>query len=177
MASNAKVFFDMTIDGQPTGHIIMELYADVVPRTTENFRALCTDKNGASRSGKPLHYKGSSFHCVIPRFMCQGGNFTAENGTKGKLIYNAKFADENFVKKHTDPGVLSLANVGPRTNRSQFFICIAKTEWLNRKHVMFGQIIEGMDPETSEGWDTTKLRILQVVNLENSCEFKKKWCS
>ena len=152
MAFNPKVFFNMTIDGQPTDRIIMELYIDMVPRTAENFRALCTSEKGAGRFGKPLHYKGSSFHRVIPRFMCQGGDFTAGNGTGEELIYRTKFANENFVKKHTGPGVLSMANASPGTNGSQLFIYTAKTEWLNGKHVVFGQIIEGIDPEMSEDW-------------------------
>uniref|UniRef100_A0A7S2AW00 peptidylprolyl isomerase n=2 Tax=Octactis speculum TaxID=3111310 RepID=A0A7S2AW00_9STRA len=142
---NPKVFFDVTIGGEAIGRIVMELYADVTPRTAENFRCLCTGEKGLGKAGKPLHYKGSAFHRVINDFMIQGGDFTNGDGTGGESIFGEKFADENFKIKHTEGLLLSMANAGPGTNGSQFFITCRETPHLDGKHVVFGKVLEGED--------------------------------
>jgi peptidylprolyl isomerase len=139
-----RVFFDITIGGQGAGRIVMELFPDV-PLTADNFRALCTGERGMGQSGRPLHYRGCAFHRIIPNFMCQGGDFTRGDGTGGESIYGARFRDENFKHRHTEPGLLSMANAGPNTNGSQFFLTTVPCPWLDGKHVVFGKVVDGMN--------------------------------
>jgi peptidylprolyl isomerase len=145
-ADNPKVYFDISIGGEHKGRIVMLLYADTTPKTAENFRQLCTgESERLASTGQKLHYKGSKFHRIIRDFMIQGGDFTMGNGMGGESIYGEKFADENFKVKHTEAGLLSMANAGPGTNGSQFFITARATPHLDGKHVVFGRVIEGMD--------------------------------
>ncbi|KAI9479454.1 Peptidyl-prolyl cis-trans isomerase-like 1 [Coemansia sp. RSA 989] len=139
---NPIVFFDITIGGKDAGRIKMELFADVVPKTAENFRQLCTGEYRVN--GKPQGYKDCMFHRVIPNFMAQGGDFLYGTGSGSLSIYGEKFDDENFTLKHTGPGILSMANSGPNTNGCQFFLTLQETPWLDGKHVVFGKLVDGL---------------------------------
>ncbi|RZC54845.1 hypothetical protein C5167_013699 [Papaver somniferum] len=142
---NPRCFLDITIGGELEGRIVIEVYSDVVPKTAENFRVLCTGEKGIGpNTGVPLHFKGNCFHRVVKGFMIQGGDISARNGTGGESIYGVKFEDENFELKHERKGMLSMANSGPDTNGSQFFITTTRTSHLDGKHVVFGKVIKGM---------------------------------
>ncbi|TRZ01900.1 hypothetical protein DNTS_014860 [Danionella cerebrum] len=163
--TNPQVYMDVKIGNKPAGRLRFLLRADVVPMTAENFRCLCTHEKG-------FGFKGSSFHRIIPQFMCQGGDFTNHNGTGGKSIYGGKFDDENFVLKHTHAGQLSMANSGANSNGSQFFITVDKTDWLDGKHVVFGELVEGMDVLRSmEAQGTKDGKPKQKVIISNCGEY------
>jgi cyclophilin family peptidyl-prolyl cis-trans isomerase len=163
---NPKVALDIRIGDEDAGTIVLELFEDVTPRTAENFRALCTGEKG-----EDLCYAGSPFHRIIPGFMIQGGDFTRGNGTGGKSIYGDRFPDENFEIRHTEAGLLSMANAGPDTNGSQFFITLDATPWLDGKHVVFGKVVEGMDVvRAMEAQGSRSGQTDQPVVLENCKE-------
>lgn len=175
-----KVFFDVEIGGEKAGRIVIGLFGDDVPKTAENFRALCTGEKGKGNAGKPLHFKNSVFHRVIPGFMLQGGDFTRGNGTGGESIYGEKFPDENFKFKHGTVGSLSMANAGPNTNGSQFFITVAETPWLDGKHVVFGRVVDGMDVVkkiealgSRSGRTRERIQIVDCGELKTDAEEKK----
>ncbi|KAK8823207.1 hypothetical protein WA538_002355, partial [Blastocystis sp. DL] len=170
-------FFDISIDGDFAGRIKFGLFGDVAPKTVENFKGLCTGEYGIGRKGKPLHYKDSIFHRIIPHFMAQGGDFTTGTGTGGESIYGSRFDDESFEIKHDRKGILSMANAGKNTNGSQFFITTVATPWLNGHHVAFGIVVDGMDVldliescGTSSGDPSCVVRIVDsgVLNDEES---------
>ncbi|KAJ1386345.1 cyclophilin-like domain-containing protein, partial [Ochromonadaceae sp. CCMP2298] len=140
------VYFDIKIGGSEQGRLTFRLFDSLAPRTTMNFKCLCTGEKGIGKTtGKPLNYEGSIFHRVIPGFMCQGGDFSKKDGTGGESIYGGKFADEAFKVKHTKPGMLSMANAGPNTNGSQFFITFGPAPHLDGKHIVFGELSEGLE--------------------------------
>lgn len=162
--SNPIVYLEIRIDGQDVGRIRILLHKDVVPKTAENFRCLCTHEKGYG-------YQGSIVHRIIPGFMCQGGDITNHNGTGGRSIYGKKFEDENFELKHVGPGILSMANSGPNTNSSQFFLTTAKTEWLDGKHVVFGQVVSGMEiVKKMEACGSSSGRVSKRVEIANCGE-------
>ena len=140
-----KVYFDIEVNGESAGRIVMGMFGNTVPKTTKNFATLADGSAGKGNSGKDLHFKGSKFHRIIPGFMAQGGDFTNGNGTGGESIYGNKFNDENFDIKHSKPYLLSMANAGPNTNGSQFFITFKETSWLDGRHTVFGEVLEGVD--------------------------------
>ncbi|KAF8924686.1 peptidyl-prolyl cis-trans isomerase D [Dissophora ornata] len=174
--SNPRTYFDISIGQEHIGRIVFELFADVVPKTAENFRALCTGEKGIGQTtGKPLTFKDAPFHRVIPNFMIQGGDFSNQNGTGGESIYGAKFEDENFILKHDKPFLLSMANAGAGTNGSQFFITTVDTPHLDGKHVVFGKVLKGVSvvreiETTPKGNNDTPLSPVVISNCGELAE-------
>ena len=189
--SNAmRVFLDVAADQTPLGRITVVLRDDVCPKTCENFRRLCVDHHlrggGETTTNNNNNYnadfkggfKNSTFHRIIPNFMCQGGDFTNNDGTGGKSIYGKTFPDENFILKHSGPGVVSMANSGPNTNGSQFFLCTSKTQWLDGKHVVFGQVtksgmevVRKMETFGSKSGKTSKvIRVMECGEIDEQLE-------
>ena len=171
-AVNPKVFFQISIGEKDVGKLVFELRKDIVPQTAENFRQLCIGSTKKASTGHPLAFKGSKFHRIIPGFMVQGGDFTRGNGTGGESIYGQKFKDENFKLRHTERGQLSMANAGPNTNGSQFFVTSVPCPWLDGKHVVFGKLVEGEDTfkameaqGTSNGTPRSKVTITDCGEL------------
>jgi len=179
-----KVFMDIKIEGQPKGRLVIELYSDKVPKTAENFRRLCIGDAGLAKSLRvPLHYKGTPFHRIVPGFMCQGGDITRRNGMGGESIYGPQFEDENFKVPHNKVGTVSMANRGPNTNGSQFFITTKVCNQLNGGYVAFGQLIEGFDlleemeacgTKTDQGTPTKKIIISNCGELKPEPETKSE---
>ena len=173
---HSKVFMDVCV-GQKCGRITMNLHAST-PKTSENFRALCTGEKGVGQAGKPLHYKGSQFHRIIPGFMAQGGDFTHGSGIGGESIYGMKFADENFDESHTKRGDLSMANAGPNTNGSQFFMTFVATPHLNGAHTVFGEVVDGFEMldamEKAGSGNGTPTKFIQVKDCGEITETQSK---
>ena len=177
---NARVFLEIGRDkDEVVGRIELELFSDLLPITCENFRCLCTGEKGKGLTGKPLHYKGVKLHRIITGFMTQGGDTTQGDGTGGESIYGQRFDDEwpnGTHVKHSKPGLLSMANAGPNTNGSQFFITHAKTHWLDGRHVVFGQVVKGMEHVTwiETNCGTSSGTPMKNVYIKDCGEIKSK---
>ena len=170
-SANPRVFMDISVDGSLIGKLIIELYADKVPRTAENFRMLCTGEKGVGRSGAKLHYKDNKFHKIIPGFLCQAGDFIANDGSQNESVYGPKFEDENFSIAHDSRGIVSMANNGRNSNGGQFFITLRAAPWLNGKNVAFGKVVEGLDLlDKMEKAGTSSGCIRKVVRIINCGE-------
>jgi peptidylprolyl isomerase len=168
-----KVYFDIEIDGQEAGRIVFGLFGKVVPKTVENFRGLCTGEYGYSADGFKMDYSGTEIFRVAPGFMFQGGDYMFNNGTAGESIYVRKFLDENFEVSHKGPGVISMANSGPNSNNSQFFVLLKESTGLDYKYVAFGEIIAGMEVakkiDETVGYDG---KILKKTRISKCAEIK-----